>query len=121
MYWIALFFIVVIFAFVYTLSVYSQQNIAENLQRNGGFIPGIRPGEATKSYLTSVILRITWGGAIFLGIIATAPWLVELITNLETTTGLIQSTSLLIMIGVALDTLRQLESQLLMRNYRDFV
>ena len=68
-----------------------------------------------------VILRITWGGAIFLGIGAVIPAIAQAITNLDSATSILQSTSLLIMVGVALDTMRQLESQLLMRNYEGFV
>ena len=120
-YWIAIFFMVVIFTFFYTLVVHSQQNLAENLQKNGGFVPGIRPGQPTRDYLMRVVLRITWGGAIFLGFIAIMPWITGLVTDLQAATSIIQSTSLLIMVGVALDTMRQLEAQLLMRNYEGFI
>ena len=120
-YWIAIFLLVVIFTFFYTLVVHNQQNLSENLQKNGGFIPGIRPGPPTKEYLMKVVLRITWGGALFLGMIAIMPWIAQLITNLQNATSIIQSTSLLIMVGVALDTMRQLEAQLLMRNYEGFI
>ena len=120
-YWIAIFFMVVGFTFFYTLVTHSQQNLAENLQKNGGFIPGIRPGQPTREYLMRVVLRITWGGALFLGLIAVMPWIAGLITNLDAATSIVQSTSLLIMVGVALDTMRQLEAQLLMRNYEGFI
>jgi preprotein translocase subunit SecY len=66
-YWIALFILVVAFSFFYTYTVFQQQNLAESLQKQGGFIPGIRPGKPTHKYLMGVIFRITWGGAIFLG------------------------------------------------------
>ncbi len=118
-YWAAVFVLVVIFAFFYTLVIFQQQNLAENLQRNGGFIPGIRPGRPTQDYLNRVIIRITWGGAIFLGIIAILPFFVTQVTDVRALT--LSSTSLLIMVGVALDTMRQLESQLLMRNYEGFI
>jgi len=109
----------VIFTFFYTLIIFQQQKLAENLQRNGGFIPGIRPGRPTQDYLNRVIIRITWGGALFLGIIAVIPYFVTLGTDVRSLT--LSSTSLLIMVGVALDTMRQLEAQLLMRNYEGFI
>tara|TARA_A100001037_G_C15153191_1_gene641122 strand:+ start:4105 stop:5445 length:1341 start_codon:yes stop_codon:yes gene_type:complete len=118
-YWLVVFFLVVIFAFFYTLVIFQQQRLAENLQRNNGFIPGIRPGSPTQEYLNRVIMRITWGGAIFLGAIAVLPFLITIITDIRALT--ISSVSLLIMVGVALDTMRQLESQLLMRNYEGFI
>ena len=118
-YWGAVFFLVVIFTFFYTLVIFNQQNLSENLQRNGGFIPGIRPGRPTQEYLNRVIVRITWGGALFLGIIAILPYFVTQATDVRALT--LSSTSLLIMVGVALDTMRQLEAQLLMRNYEGFI
>ena len=118
-YWIAVFILVVIFTFFYTLVTFQQQNLAENLQRNGGFIPGIRPGQPTQEYLNRVILRITWGGALFLGVIAILPYFVTQLTDVRALT--LSSTSLLIMVGVALDTMRQLEAQLMMRNYEGFI
>ncbi len=119
-YWAAVFFLVVIFTFFYTLVLFQQQNLSENLQRNGGFVPGIRPGRPTQEYLNRVLIRITWGGALFLGAIAAAPYFVQLMV--PDVRGLtLSSTSLLIMVGVALDTMRQLEAQLLMRNYEGFI
>ncbi|MDC0035310.1 preprotein translocase subunit SecY [Chloroflexi bacterium] len=118
-YWIAVFILVVMFTFFYTLVIFQQQNLAETLQRNGGFIPGIRPGLPTQEYLNRVIVRITWGGALFLGGIAIVPYFVSELTGIQALT--LSSTSLLIMVGVALDTMRQLESQLLMRNYEGFL
>ncbi|MEX0762343.1 MAG: preprotein translocase subunit SecY [Dehalococcoidia bacterium] len=121
LYWVAVFLMVVMFTFFYTLVVFNQQNLAENLQKNGGFVPGIRPGQPTRDYLMRVIIRITWGGALFLGFVAIIPFIAGIITNLEAATSIIQSTALLIMVGVALDTMRQLEAQLLMRNYEGFI
>jgi len=118
-YWIMVFILVVIFTFFYTLVVFNQQNLAENLQRNGGFVLGIRPGRPTQEYLNKVIVRITMGGALFLGFIAIVPYLASLVTDVQAIS--LSSTSLLIMVGVGLDTLRQLEAQLMMRNYEGFL
>ena len=118
-YWVLVFILVVIFTFFYTLVVFQQQNLAENLQRNGGFVLGIRPGRPTQDYLNRVIVRITTGGALFLGFVAIVPYLASLITDVQAIQ--LSSTSLLIMVGVGLDTLRQLEAQLLMRNYEGFL
>ena len=119
LYWVLVFILVVIFTFFYTLVVFNQQNIAENLQRNGGFVLGIRPGQPTQDYLNRVIVRITMGGALFLGFVAIVPYIASLITGVQAVS--LSSTSLLIMVGVGLDTLRQLEAQLLMRNYEGFL
>lgn len=118
-YWIALFFLVLIFTFFYTIITFQQQNLAENLQRNSGFIPGIRPGRPTQEYLTKVVTRITLGGGIFLGIVAVLPFFVTIITDVRALT--LSSVSLLIMVGVVLDSMRQLEAQLMMRNYEGFL
>ena len=123
-YWGLVFLLVVIFTFFYTLVVFQQQNLAENLQRNGGFVLGIRPGQPTQDYLNRVIVRITTGGALFLGFVAIVPYLASLLlidTESAQTSSILSSTSLLIMVGVGLDTLRQLEAQLLMRNYEGFL
>ncbi len=119
LYWLLTFILVVIFTFFYTLVIFQQQNLAESLQKNGGFIPGIRPGKPTQDYLNRVIIRITWGGAFFLGLIAIMPFVASSITNVQAVQ--LSSTSLLILVGVALDTLRQLEAQLLMRQYEGFL
>ncbi|HZP56946.1 MAG TPA: preprotein translocase subunit SecY [Dehalococcoidia bacterium] len=113
------FLLVVAFTFFYTLVVFQQQNLAENLQKQGGFVPGIRPGRPTGEYIMRVLVRITWAGAIFLGVVAVIPYLV---TNWFNITSLsISSTGLLIVVGVVLDTMKQLEAQLLMRNYEGFI
>ncbi len=119
LYWSLTFMLVVGFAFFYTFITFQQQNVAENLQKNGGFIPGIRPGKATNAYITKVLIRITVAGALFLGLVATMPFFVTQITNVQ---GLqLSSTGMLIVVGVVLDTMRQLEAQLLMRRYEGFI
>jgi preprotein translocase subunit SecY len=99
--------------------VFQQQKIAENLQKQGAFIPGIRPGLNTERYLTGVLTRITLVGALFLGLVAVLPYIAAEITGVQTL--LLSSTSLLIVVGVAIDTMRQLEAQLMMRNYEGFI
>ena len=118
-YWIILFFLVVIFALFYTMIIFSQMNLADNLQKQGGFIPGIRPGRPTEEYLSKTLMRISWGGALFLGFIAITPYLASLVTDVQAIQ--LSSTAMLIMVGVALDTMRQLEAQLLMRRYEGFI
>jgi preprotein translocase subunit SecY len=118
-YWLLYFIMVVAFTFFYALVIFQQQNIAENLQRQNGFIPGIRPGRPTHQYLSAVLVRITVAGALFIGIVAILPYLVKSATGFQTLT--ISSTAVLIVVGVALDTMRQLEAQLIMRNYRGFI
>ena len=118
-YWVFTFLLVIIFTYVYTLVVFQQQNLAENLQKNGGFIPGIRPGRPTQRYLTGVVNRITLAGAVFLGIIAVVPFVAQTVTGADAVA--ISSTGMLIVVGVVLDTMRQLESQLMMRNYEGFI
>jgi preprotein translocase subunit SecY len=118
-YWIIYFWLVVAFTFFYTLVIFQQQNIAENLQKQGGFIPGIRPGRPTAEYLYKVLMRITLVGALFLGLVAVLPFLVRMATGVQTLS--LEATAMLIVVGVGLDTMRQLEAQLLMRHYRGFI
>lgn len=116
-YWVGYFVLVVGFTFFYTMVIFQQQNLSENLQKHGGFIPGIRPGRPTSEYLIRVLNRITWAGALFLGIIAILPFFVR---N-QGAQLLVTSTGILIVVGVVLDTMKQLEAQLLMRNYEGFI
>jgi len=118
-YYLMVFVLVVIFTFFYTLVIFQQQNLAENLQKQGGFIPGIRPGRPTQEYIMRVLVRITWAGGIFLGLVAVAPFFLTTLTNVQALT--ISSTGLIIVVGVVLDTMRQLEAQLLMRDYGGFI
>ena len=99
--------------------IFQQQDLPGTLQRQGGFIPGIRPGKHTADYLNQVIQRITWAGALFLAMVAVTPVLAREITNVQVIQ--LSSLSLLIMVGVALDTMKQLESQLVMRRYEGFI
>jgi preprotein translocase subunit SecY len=118
-YYLFSFLLVVAFTFFYALIVFKQQNLAESLQGNGGFIPGIRPGKSTDTYLNRIVVRVTWGGALFLGLVAVIPFIVTQLTDVRALQ--LPSISLLIMVGVGLDTMRQLEAQLLMRNYEGFI
>ncbi len=116
---IVYFLMVVGFTFFYTMVVFQQQRIPESLQRQGAFIPGVRPGRNTAIYLQKVLTRITIVGALFLGIIAVLPFIATLITGISALQ--LSATSLLIVVGVAIDTMRQLEAQLMMRNYEGFI
>jgi preprotein translocase subunit SecY len=127
-YWMIYFVMVILFTYFYTDMVFQQQNMSEMLQKQGGFIPGIRPGRRTSDYLMGVLRRITLVGAVFLGVVALTPWLVRLVLGLvgvETTTQsaqmIISSSGLLIAVGVVLDTMKQLEAQLRMRHYEGFI
>ncbi|MGI6367823.1 MAG: preprotein translocase subunit SecY [Anaerolineae bacterium] len=118
-YWILYFVLVVAFTYFYTDVIFQQQDLPETLRRQGGFVPGIRPGARTAEYLQGVVRRITLVGALFLGIIAILPILVQAVTG--TQGMLITSTGLLIVVGVVLDTMKQLEAQLMMRHYEGFI
>ncbi len=118
-YWIAYFALVVGFTYFYTDMVFRQQDLPNVLQKQGGFIPGIRPGAHTAEFLNGVLKRITLVGALFLGIVAILPFLVRPLVG--TNQMLITSTGLLIVVGVVLDTMKQLEAQLLMRHYEGFI
>lgn len=132
LYWSVFFFLTVSFTFFYAEVMVGNQNLAENLQRNGGFIPGIRPGKRTEDYILRVTRRITLVGALFLGIIAVVPGLIDWFNAIifpgEQIAGatlnaaeVITGSGLIIVVGVVIDTLRQLEAQLVMRNYEGFM
>ncbi len=118
-YWGLYFVLVVAFTFFYTTVIFQQQDLPGVLQRQGGFIPGIRPGKHTADYLNQVIKRITWGGALFLAVVAVVPFLAKEITNIQVIQ--LSSMGLLIMVGVILDTMKQVEAQLVMRRYEGFI
>ena len=121
-YYIMYFLMVLGFTYFYTDMVFQQQNLPENLKRQGGFIPGIRPGKRTADYLNGVMRRITLVGAVFLGLVAVLPWVVDILGVVQNPgMMLITSSGLLIVVGVVLDTMKQLEAQLLMRHYEGFI
>lgn len=133
-YWFTFFLMTVGFTFFYADVMVGNYRLAETLQRQGGFIPGIRPGQRTEEYIVSVTRRITLVGAVFLGIIAVVPGLVQALNSvifpLETTAAhnpannpaaILTGAGLIIVVGVVIDFLRQLEAQLVMRNYEGFM
>jgi preprotein translocase subunit SecY len=117
LYQILYFAMVVGFTYFYTLVIFNQQDITGNLRDRGGFIPGRRPGKPTNDYLMGELNRLTFIGAIFLGVVAILPFLLGLLIQSPVSTFL-SSTSLLIVVGVAVDTMKQLEAQLTMREYQ---
>ena len=133
LYWGTFFLMTVGFTFFYAEVMVGNQNLAESLQRNGGFIPGIRPGKRTEDYIKTTTRRITFVGAFFLGVIAIIPGMVDLVNRiifpLEASTSgavinaglVISGSGLIIVVGVVIDTMRQLEAQLVMRNYEGFM
>jgi len=113
------FALVIGFAFFYTMVIFEQMNLPQTLQQQSGFIPGVRPGKATADYLNAIIKRITFGGALFLAVVAVMPFIGQQVTGV--TALVFQSTAMLIAVGVALDTMKQLEAQLTMRRYEGFL
>jgi preprotein translocase subunit SecY len=113
---------IIFFTYFYTAVTFNPQDVAENLQKNGGFIPGIRPGKPTVDFMDRVLTRITLGGALYLSMICVLPQVLinqfNIPSNLAFTFG---GTSLLIVVGVAMDTVAQVESHLLARNYEGFL
>ncbi len=110
--------IIIFFAYFYTAIVFNPIDIADNMRKNGGFIPGIRPGKKTAEYVEKILTRITLPGAVFFALIAIMPWVLMANLNVQFFFG---GTGLLIVVGVALDTLQQIESHLLMRHYDGFM
>ena len=118
-YWGLYFLLTVAFAFFYTMVMFEQQDLPGTLQRQGGFIPGIRPGPHTKEYLDGVIKHITWGGALFLALVAIMPFVAREVTDVRVI--MLSSMGMLIVVGVVLDTMKQMEAQLVMRRYEGFI
>jgi preprotein translocase subunit SecY len=117
-YGIMYFVLVVAFTYFYTAVVFDPAKISENLQKQGGYVPGIRPGKTTADFLYKIMNRITLTGSIFLGAIAVLPFIISGITNIQSMQ--IGGTSLLIVVSVVIETIKQIESQLVMRDYEGF-
>jgi len=115
------FVMVIFFTYFYTAVTWNPADVADNMRKYGGFIPGLRPGKPTAQYLDRVLSRLTLAGALFLGFIAVMPYVMAAITNMPTTFLYFGGTGLLIVVGVALDTMKQMEAQLLMRHYEGFL
>lgn len=112
--------LIIAFTYFYTFVQVNPEQMAENLKKQGGYIPGIRPGKNTETYLTRVMYRLTFVGSIFLAAVAVLPLILSSVANLPPAVQ-IGGTSLLIVIGVALETMKQLESQLVKRHYKGFI
>jgi preprotein translocase subunit SecY len=112
------FVLVVMFTYFYTAVVFDPAKISENLQKQGGYVPGIRPGKTTADFLYKIMNRITLTGALFLGAIAVLPFIIQGMTNIQSMR--IGGTSLLIVVSVVIETIKQIESQLVMRDYEGF-
>ena len=111
--------LIIAFTFFYTYIQFNPIEVANNLKKNGGFIPGIRPGKPTSDYIARVLNRITWFGGFFLAAVTVFPSIVGIATNVENVW--FAGTSVLILVGVAIDTVKQIESQMLMRHYKGFL
>ena len=117
-YYLVYFLLIIAFGYFYTSITFNPAEMSKNLQQNGGFIPGIRPGKPTGEYLGKISNRLTLFGSLFLAVIAIVP---TIILNVMGVTNMFGATSVLIMVSVALETTEQLESQMLMRHYKGFL
>ncbi|OGD54551.1 hypothetical protein A3J78_02245 [Candidatus Beckwithbacteria bacterium RBG_13_35_6] len=113
------FLLVIGFTYFYTAVTFNPEKIADEVKKNGGFVPGIRPGKPTADYLNRILTRITLAGAVFLGLIAILPSIARLLTGI--TTMMIGGTGILIVVSVVLETSKTLEAQLIMRSYDGFL
>ena len=121
-YVIIYFLLIIFFAYFYSTIQFNPIEVSNNLRKNGGYIPGYRPGKPTSEFLQKVLNKITLFGAIYLGIVAIVPIIVTMFSDVAQKTGLsIGGTSIIIVVGVALETVRALEAQMLMRNYKGFL
>jgi preprotein translocase subunit SecY len=116
------FLLIIFFAYFYSTIQFNPVEIANNLKKNGGFIPGFRPGKPTSDYIQKSLNKITLFGAIYLGIIAVVPIIISMISKTAANTGIsLGGTSIIIVVGVALETVQALEAQMIMRNYKGFL
>ena len=114
------FLLVILFTYFYTAVTFDPKTISENLQRMGGFVPGVRPGQSTAIFMKHILNRVLFTGAVFLGFIAISPSIVAGLTGVTGFKFLVGGTSLLIVVSVVLDTVRQINAQLQMREYETF-
>lgn len=119
LYAVIYFLLIIMFSYFYATIQFNPVEVANNLKKNGGFIPGFRPGRPTAEFLAKVLSRLTFFGAIYLGIVAILPIITENITGIQNMS--IGGTSVIIVVGVALETVKQLEAQMLMRHYKGFL
>jgi preprotein translocase subunit SecY len=116
------FLLIVAFTYFYTAVTFDPVDTADNLKKYASFVPGIRPGRPTAEYLDRVMTRITFAGAMFLGVVTVGvPIIAASLTNVDRNTMYLGGTAILIVVGVALDTMKQIETQLIMRQYRGFI
>jgi preprotein translocase subunit SecY len=113
--------LIIFFTFFYTAIVFNPRDVAENMRKNGGYIPGVRPGKPTEEYIDNILTKVTVPGSLFLALVAIMPAFASRLGVAPTFATFFGGTSLLIMVGVALDTLKQIESYLLMRHYDGFM
>lgn len=112
------FILIILFSFFYTAIIFNPYEVADNMKKNGGFIPGIRPGKPTVDYLTNILNKIVLIGALLLGVVAISPIVLSKLTGVQIGFG---GTSLIIVVGVCLETIKAIESQLVMRHYKGFL
>jgi len=110
--------LIVFFTYFYTAVTFNPVDVANNIKKYGGFIPGIRPGRPTADYITRIVNRITLVGALFLAVIALLPYFMTAVSGLNISFG---GTALLIVVGVALETMKAIEAQMIMRHYQGFL
>jgi len=120
LYSLVYFLLIIAFTYFYTAVTFEPDKISENLQKSGAFIPGVRPGQPTSQRLNYILKRCLFVGALFLGFIALVPSIIQGLTGIDAFQFMIGGTSLLIMVAVIMDTLRQIQAQMKVRDYENF-